>query len=365
MDVHRYEQADGFLERAGDFLAAREAEHNLILGLSARVRHDPLVYGEPPYLAVVEDDGKIVAAALRTPPHNLVLSEIDDEGAIDLIAGDVGAVFDSLPGVVGPIRPVARFAELWQDATGARGHVAIAQRIFRADRVEAPSGVPGRMRAYDEGDYETAGRWFDEFVAEALPEGSPEPAGVLDRASPSPEAGWRSGKTERRSASPVTAVPRRTESGSGRFTPHRSCAGAGMRVRSPQGLRRSCSTAESGSASSSPTSPIRPRTGSTSELATGRSRMSTSGRLTSGLTRYRAVSTGTTSWYPGGPMITDVNPFVYSHHSPEEIVDRDEETQHLLPTPSAATSSGSSRRGSTARRAFLRRVLADGERRRG
>ena len=189
MDVHRYEQAEGFLERAGDFLAAREAEHNLILGLSARVRHDPLIYGEPPYLAAVEDGGKIVAAALRTPPHNLVLSEIDDEGAIDLIAGDVGAVFDSLPGVVGPIRPVARFAELWQDATGARGHLAIAQRIFRADRVEAPSGVPGRMRPYGESDYETAGRWFDEFVAEALPEGSPEPAGVLDRRLAEPGGG--------------------------------------------------------------------------------------------------------------------------------------------------------------------------------
>ena len=45
------------------------------------------------------------------------------------------------------------------------------------------------MRPYDESDYETAGRWFDEFVAEALPEGSPEPAGVLDRRLAEPGGG--------------------------------------------------------------------------------------------------------------------------------------------------------------------------------
>ena len=197
MDVHRYDKADEFLDHAGDFLAAREAEHNLILGLSARLRSDPLVYGEPPYFAVVEGNGRVVAAALRTPPHNLALSEIEDEAAVDLIAADVGAVFDSLPGALGPIRSVARFAELWQAATGARGHVAVAQRIFRADRVEAPSGVPGRMRPYDESDYETAGRWFDEFVAEALPEGTPEPAGMLERRLAEPEGGlvfWEDGE---------------------------------------------------------------------------------------------------------------------------------------------------------------------------
>jgi predicted GNAT family acetyltransferase len=197
MNVHRYDTADEFLDHAGEFLAAREAEHNLILGLSARLRHDPLIYGEPPYFAVVEDKGRVVVAALRTPPHNLVLSEIDDEGAVELIAADVAAVFESLPGAVGPIQGVARFAELWQAATGARGHLEIAQRIFRADGVEAPRGVPGRMRPYAESDYEIAGRWFDEFVAEALPQGDPEPAGVLDRRLAEPKGGlafWEDGE---------------------------------------------------------------------------------------------------------------------------------------------------------------------------
>jgi predicted GNAT family acetyltransferase len=200
MDVLRYDKADEFLECAGEFLAAREAEHNLILGLSARLRRDPLVYGESPYLAAVEDGGEVVAAALRTPPHNLVLSEIDDRKALEPLAGDVRQVFESLPGVVGPKGHVAVFATAWKAATGAQGHRALAQRIFRAETVERPDGVPGRMRPYEDADRELAIRWLDEFVAEALPVSSPQPessAGFVEQRQNDPDGGlvfWEDGE---------------------------------------------------------------------------------------------------------------------------------------------------------------------------
>jgi ribosomal protein S18 acetylase RimI-like enzyme len=91
-----------FLERAGAFLLAREAQHGLILGLAARLLPNPRLYGSDPYLAVVETDGRVVATALRTPPYGLILSEIDDAGAVGAIAADVHEVFDSLPGVYTP-----------------------------------------------------------------------------------------------------------------------------------------------------------------------------------------------------------------------------------------------------------------------
>lgn len=199
MDVHRYDEADGFLRRAGEFLAAREAEHNLILGLSSRLRHTPRMYGEPPYLAIVEDGGRIVAAALRTPPHNLVLSEIDEPGAIELLAGDVRSAFASLPGVVGPTGRVEAFVRAWEAATGARGHRAIAERIFRAESVQPPDPISGRMRAYAEADRELAIRWLGEFVAEALPESQPEAessAEFVQRRQEDPDGGlvfWADG----------------------------------------------------------------------------------------------------------------------------------------------------------------------------
>src|SRR5438105_748793 len=49
-------------------------------------------------------------------------------------------------------------------------------------------------------------------------------------------------------------------------------------------------------------------------------------------TRYLSVCRSDTSWYAAQiPLITDVNPFVYSRPvSPEEIIDRDAETTDLL-----------------------------------
>ena len=144
MDVHRYQDTAEFLRHAGQFLAAREAEHNLILGLSSRLKQDPLAFGEAPYLAVVKEGEQVVAAALRTPPHNLVLSQIDDHAALEPLCADVLLAFGSLPGVTGPTEEAARFVELWQAATGARGRRAIAERIFRAESVErARAAWPG------------------------------------------------------------------------------------------------------------------------------------------------------------------------------------------------------------------------------
>jgi predicted GNAT family acetyltransferase len=190
MHVRRYEAADAFLAAAGEFLGAREAEHNLILGLSSRLRHEPLLYGEPPYFAVAEDGGRVVGAAMRTPPHNLILSEVDEAAAVGAFVQDAREAFGSLPGVTGPKEPVAQFANAWRAATGATPRLEIAQRVFAADHVDPPLPASGRMRDYERGDRELVIRWMDEFVAEALPEPPPESsADFVERREADPDAG--------------------------------------------------------------------------------------------------------------------------------------------------------------------------------
>ena len=200
MRLTRHADVQGFLSQAGEFLAAREAEHNLILGLSSRLERDPLMYGEPPYFAVAEDEGRVVGAALRTPPHNLILSEIEEDAAVGLFAGDVGEVFEALPGVIGPKARVAQFATAWRAATGATPRLEIAQRIFAADHVDEPRPTTGAMRDYEPADRELAIRWMDEFVAEAMPENAAHPessAEFVDGRDEDPEAGlvvWEDGR---------------------------------------------------------------------------------------------------------------------------------------------------------------------------
>lgn len=174
MRLVRPSDAAAFLELASDFLVEREAEHNLLLGISGGLVHSPLLHGDdPPYFAVVENAGRIVATALRTPPWNLVLSEVDDPDALALVAADAFESFGALPGVLGPKRASAAFADIWHGLTGAMGRIELAERIYRADVALPPDGVAGHARSYEPANRETVVAWMTAFQDEALPPSSP------------------------------------------------------------------------------------------------------------------------------------------------------------------------------------------------
>src|SRR3954466_12069572 len=99
MEVERPKDAGEFLERAGEFLLAREAVHNLTLGLCSRLRTHPLLYGEEPYFAVAVEGDDVVAATMPTPPHTLILPTVDAPVALEPLADDAHSAFGSLPGV--------------------------------------------------------------------------------------------------------------------------------------------------------------------------------------------------------------------------------------------------------------------------
>ncbi len=188
MQVTRLD-AEGFVRAAGSFLGAREAEHNLMLGLSGRLRSNPYYYGEyDPYFAVVEDGGRVVTAALRTPPHNLVLAECDDTTGYSALAADVHAVFTDLPGVTGPASAIGAFVSAWQELTGDGARLAMSQGIYAATEVVAPERVSGAMRPAGEADRELVLAWVEAFMREAVPEDSPESAaGFLERNASDPQ----------------------------------------------------------------------------------------------------------------------------------------------------------------------------------
>jgi uncharacterized protein len=189
--VERHATVTAFLERAGDLLRAREAEHNLILGLSAALVRDPRAFGSDPYLATVEEGGRVVAAALRTPPHNLVLSETDDVRACGALAGDVAGLDDSLRGVLGSPAATEAFRQEWRELTCRGAWLAGSQRIYCADAVSLPDGVPGSVRPYAEPDRELTLAWLGAFFAEAIGDTSVEgPESTLEHRLADPAGGF-------------------------------------------------------------------------------------------------------------------------------------------------------------------------------
>ncbi|HXX61105.1 MAG TPA: GNAT family N-acetyltransferase [Candidatus Sulfotelmatobacter sp.] len=182
----RFARAGDLLALAGDFLAGREAEHNLILGILGGLRSPaPDTVGGPPYLAAAVRGDTVVAVAVRTPPWNLVLSEVDDEAALPLVARDVAVDLAergpdaSIRGVLGPVREAEAFARSWVRRSGQRMRLARTERIFRLDRVRRPRPAGGTWRLATTADRGLLVAWLNAFNDEALQGDEPVDMAVI------------------------------------------------------------------------------------------------------------------------------------------------------------------------------------------
>lgn len=183
--VERFGDARAFLDAGEPFLAAREAEHNLILGICAGLLRDPGRPTSTPYLAIARRGGTPVGAAIMTPPFNLVLSCMDDPGAIAAFADDLtvrARYAPPLPGVTAPIEVGAAFGRLWTDRRSLAVRRTMAERIYRVEHLTTPIGVPGQARIATSDDRDLLVAWCDAFLAEALGRTDPsEAANIVDR----------------------------------------------------------------------------------------------------------------------------------------------------------------------------------------
>jgi predicted GNAT family acetyltransferase len=188
VEIVKLDDAATFLAEADALLLADEARHNLILGIAGTIRDSPDHYPARS-LWLVHEDGEVVAAALRTPPYNLILAGPRSEEALTVLATGIA---EDLPGVVGAEPEAVGFADRWSRQTGVRARTNMRQGIYALEQVQPPSGVPGSARVATAGDRELALRWWIAFGEEVLHEGGPgrDRAEVtLDHRLSSPAAG--------------------------------------------------------------------------------------------------------------------------------------------------------------------------------
>ncbi|MBD6619042.1 GNAT family N-acetyltransferase [Komarekiella sp. 'clone 1'] len=168
MKAHQFQDASQFYAQVKDYLLSQEALHNLLLALSNALIQNPERFKEKPYLATVDADGDIVAVALRTPPRNLVLSQIKDLQAVEVLAQDLYLSCNSLPGIMAPIDEAQVFALVWRSLTSQSYEMKMTLRTFKLEKVQMIASTTGYLRQATEGDKELLKNWNEAFALEAL-----------------------------------------------------------------------------------------------------------------------------------------------------------------------------------------------------
>jgi predicted GNAT family acetyltransferase len=164
VDVELVTGARDVLDAANGLLLEDEPRHNLAFGIVSFARDHPDVYPEVRGW-VVREAGAVVAAALRTPPYNLVLARPRVHGALETLAA---AIEDEVPGVVGAIPEVDAFAALWAARHAMTTATRFDQRIYSLEAVVPPRGVRGAMRLAEAADRGLVLEWLTAFSEEAL-----------------------------------------------------------------------------------------------------------------------------------------------------------------------------------------------------
>jgi uncharacterized protein len=170
VNVDRLDDPSLFLAEAEPLLLEDEARQNLLLGIAGTIRDAPELYPLRSFWLVRDGDG-VVAAALRTPPYNLVLARPRSQEALAALAEAVAG--EELPGVVGAVPEAADFAELWSAHTGATFRTNMRQGVYALEQVEPPPPVSGSARVATAADRALALQWWIAFGDEVLHEGGP------------------------------------------------------------------------------------------------------------------------------------------------------------------------------------------------
>jgi predicted GNAT family acetyltransferase len=167
----RLEQVDPatFLDDALDMLLEDEARHNLMIGLAFTLRDQPELY--PGHrLWLVRDGDEVLGAALRTPPHNLVVAR----SRVDEALGVLAELDDEPPGVVGAVPEVDEFAVAWSARTGVSTRRVRSMGLFALETVQPVPTPAGVLRDARADELDLILDWWEEFAREALGEEAPD-----------------------------------------------------------------------------------------------------------------------------------------------------------------------------------------------
>jgi predicted GNAT family acetyltransferase len=168
-----------FVGRVVPFLAEREVEFNLLIGLASRYAALDEVPSDTVWLAL-EDDGALVGAALRTPPHYVTVSELPPGGAraIADFFLKLGAVPD---GASGPDDHGRDVLVALSEKLGGKVELRSGELIYELRAVNDVPQPGGAARVATAADLELLTGHVDAFLREVALPYQTDPAALAER----------------------------------------------------------------------------------------------------------------------------------------------------------------------------------------
>ncbi len=183
MKVTKFNNASNFLETALTYLEEHESLNGLMLGIAFRLSHSAPRRRRRPFLAVVEDGGELVGAAVMTPPRKMILythlanCQPVVQALWDVLEGSRWTV----PAVLGPANVADAWAEMWEKENGRSPQPGTRQRVFELRQVQPLTLPSGQLRLAAADDFERVVGWVQAFHEDAHIRDDLESAELLAR----------------------------------------------------------------------------------------------------------------------------------------------------------------------------------------
>lgn len=159
--LYRHADARAFLERAEDWLRTREIEHAVVLQSARQARANDAHYERPIYWATVEEAGRLVGCAYRTPPFKVGVTALPQAAVAPLVA-DLAATYGGpIGGFSGPEPTVRALADAWVRERGGSWSENTRGRLmmFSTEAGAKPPRKTGVLRLAGPGDAALAQGW--------------------------------------------------------------------------------------------------------------------------------------------------------------------------------------------------------------
>jgi len=171
MKAQFYEDFNEFYNIAFPFLLKREAENNLLLSILNALKENIYRYGkEFPLLFVLTKNGAVKLIALRTPPHDLLISYTDDLDTIEILVEELLQREENLPGVLSFKEAADKFVKLWAEKNSLNLKLIRKERIYKLEKVAKNTLGNQRFALALNTHQSLVLKWAKEFMQEALVE---------------------------------------------------------------------------------------------------------------------------------------------------------------------------------------------------